>query len=122
MGRVQHGVDWDENFCNAFMCHHVSALMLFTIFPLAFIVGLATFVGHPHQVFSTGQEFGGFVCFLFFLCRENFTYTSGSMHKMLFLGSAFVHVSIFLFFSFSFQPCQGQLGGGLLLKDERKMG
>jgi hypothetical protein len=29
---------------------------------------------------------------LFFLCGENFTYTSGSMHKMLFLGSAFVRV------------------------------
>lgn len=110
MGRVQHGVDWDGKFCNAFMCHHVSALMLFTIFPLAFIVGLATFVGHPHQVFSTGQEFGGSVCFLFFLCGENCTYTSGSMHKMSFLGSVFVHVWYFLFFYFSISTLLRAIG------------
>lgn len=107
MGRVRHGVDWDGKFCNAFMCHHVSALMLFTIFPLAFIVGLATFVGHPHQVFSTGQEFGGFVFLVFSLQREF------HLHKRLdaqdvifgFCLCTCVIFSVFLFFHFN--PVKG---------------
>lgn len=80
--RSERGVDWDGSFfCNAFMCYHVSALMLFTIFPLEFIVGLATSVGHPNQVFSTGQEFGRIYFHLFFfLPRREFFFT---LHERL---------------------------------------
>jgi hypothetical protein len=122
--RSEREVDRDRFlfFCNAFMCHHVSALMLFTIFPLEFIVGLATSVGHPNQVYSTGQEFGRIYFHLFFFlpCREILTYTSSSSKNVCYLGSAFLHVS-FLCFPLSTLFPTGKLGG-LLLKDERKMG
>jgi hypothetical protein len=104
------------------MCHHVSAFMLFTIFPLEFFVGLATSVGHPNQVFSTGQEFRRiyFHFFFFLLYRETLTYTSGSMQKCLLFGFAFVHLSFLCFLLFILFPT-GKLSE-LLLKDERKMG
>lgn len=112
--RSERGVDWDGSFfCNAFMCYHVSALMLFTIFPLEFIVGLATSVGHPNQVFSTGQEFGRiYFHLLFFLPRrEFFTYTSGSMQKCLLFGFCLCTCVSFLYFLlFTFFPT-GKLGG-----------